>query len=57
MIPSHALNFAHENMLMRASRLSRLREACLYINGVRRVEGMCIVLVHMYDGNIGIGIG
>lgn len=47
MIPSHALNFAHENMLMRASRLSRLREACLFINGVRRVEGMCIVLVHI----------
>lgn len=55
MIPSHALNFAHENMLMRASRLSRLREACLYINGVVRVEGMCTL--HMYDGSIDIEIG
>lgn len=55
MIPSHALNFAHENMLMRASRLSRLREACLYINGVGRVEGMCSP--HMYAGSIDIEIG
>lgn len=52
MIPSHGLNFAHENMLMRASRLYRPREAFLYINGVGRVEGMC-----MYDGNIDTEIG
>lgn len=55
MIPSHALNFAHENMLMRASRLSRLREACLYINSVGRVEEC--VLLHMCDGIIDIEIG
>lgn len=55
MIPSHGLNFAHENMLMRASRLYRLREAYLYINGVGRVEGICTL--HMYDRSIDIEIG